>query len=105
MPGPAYILVALAIHDRTGYERYVRAFVPAFLARGGEILAVQDEPVPVEGSWPFSRVVILRMPSREAFETWYRSDEYQAIAQDRFNSAVANITVLPEFRMAGLTLD
>ncbi len=97
----AYILVTLTIHDRDTYQRYVQAFVPAFTALGGEILAVQDDPVAVEGSWPYSRVVILRMPSEAAFRAWYDSPEYQAIAQHRFKAAVANITVLPEFRMPG----
>jgi uncharacterized protein (DUF1330 family) len=97
----AYILVALTIHDRDTYQRYVQAFVPAFTALGGEILALKDDPVAVEGSWPFTRLVILRMPSEEAFLAWYHSPEYQAIAQDRFKAAVANITVLPEFRLPG----
>lgn len=99
MSAPVYILVALTIHDRDTYQRYVEAFLPTFAATGGEILAVQDDPVALEGSWPFSRLVILRMPSREAFDAWYHSDEYQAIAQHRFKASVANITVLPAFRM------
>lgn len=99
MNGPVYILVALTIHDRDTYQRYVQGFLPLFAAQGGEVLAVQDDPVAVEGSWPFSRVVVLRMPSREAFDAWYHSAEYQAIAQHRFKAAVANITVLPAFGM------
>lgn len=101
MPEPAYILVALTIHDRDTYQRYVQAFVPAFTKLGGEILAVKDAPEAIEGAWPYSRLVILRMPSEAAFRAWYDSPEYQAIAQDRFKAAVANITVLPAFVMPG----
>ncbi|MBK8725180.1 MAG: DUF1330 domain-containing protein [Holophagaceae bacterium] len=92
-----YIINNMTIRDREAYDRYVRAFWPLFLQHGGEVLAVQDGPEPLEGAWPFSRTVILRMPSREALDAWYHSPEYQAIAEIRKGAVESNIVVLPEF--------
>ena len=94
-----YIINNLIIHDRAQYRKYERAFLPVFLAFGGEVLAVQDEPKPREGAWPFSRTVLLRMPSEEAALAWYESAEYQAIVGDRWNSTDSNVVILPAFRM------
>lgn len=96
-----YVINNMTIHDREGYDRYVRGFWPLFLKHGGEVLAVQDDPQPLEGTWPYARTVILRMPSDEALHAWYDSPEYQAIAQDRYKAVESNIVVLPEFRMPG----
>ncbi len=94
-----YVVNNMTIRDRAAYDRYVRAFWPLFLQHGGEVLAVQDGPEPLEGAWPFSRTVILRMPSREALDAWYHSPEYQPLMQMRQAAAECHIVVLPEFRM------
>ena len=94
-----YIVNAMTIRDRAAYDRYVRAFWPLFTHHGGEVLAVQDDPKALEGAWPHTRTVILRMPSEEALRAWYDSPEYQSIAEIRKGAVESNIVVLPEFRM------
>lgn len=96
-----YIVNNMTIRDREAYDRYVRAFWPLFLQHGGEVLAVQDGPEPLEGAWPFSRTVILRMPSQEALDAWYHAPEYQEIAKIRKGAVESNIVVLPEFVAPG----
>jgi uncharacterized protein (DUF1330 family) len=93
-----YIINNMVIHDREEYDQYVRAFLPIFLKYQGEVVALQDDPAPLEGTWPYSRTVILRMPSAEKTREWYESPEYQAIAAQRWRSTKSNVVILPEFR-------
>ena len=74
-----YVLANLIIQDREEYGEYVRAFMP------------------VEGSWRYSRTVLLRLPSENHLRAWYESPEYQAIAKHRWNAAESDVVVLKEF--------
>ena len=89
-----YIISNMTIHDRDEYETYVRGFMPVFQKYGGTVLAVQDDPVPLEGSWPYHRTVLLSFPTREAAQRWSESPEYQAIVKHRRNGTVSNVVVL-----------
>jgi len=94
-----YIINNMVIRDRDEYRIYERAFLPTFLRYGGEVLVVQDDPRAHEGNWPYSRTIILRMPSREKALAWYESPEYQAIVRHRWNSTDSNVVILPAFQM------
>ena len=94
-----YILNNMAIHDRGQYQAYLRAFMPVFQKYEGSILAVQDAPRPLEGEWPYDRTVLLSFPSREAFDRWRQSAEYQEIAQHRLAGTVSKVVVLDGFEM------
>jgi uncharacterized protein (DUF1330 family) len=96
-----YIINNMLIHDRATYDRYTRAFLPFFLQHGGEVIAVKDDPQPLEGAWPWHRTAILRMPSEAQLRAWYDSPEYQELAALRRSATECNITVLPEFVMPG----
>jgi len=96
-----YIINNMLIHDPEEYRIYERAFMPTFLPYGGEVLAVQDDPKPHEGTWPYSRTVLLRMPSEEQARAWYESPEYQQIAKHRWNATQSNVVILPEFKIPG----
>jgi uncharacterized protein (DUF1330 family) len=96
---PVYIINNMVIRDRAEYRKYERAFLPTFVRFGGEVLAVQDDPQPREGTWPYTRTVLLRMPSREKALEWYESAEYQAIVQHRWNGTDSNVVILPAFEM------
>lgn len=92
-----YILNNMTIHDKNEYKAYVRAFMPIFLKYGGTMLAVQDSPPAIEGSWAFDRTVLGSFPSREEADRWYNSAEYQAIAKHRHAGTTSNVTVLEGF--------
>lgn len=94
-----YIINNMVIRDRDEYQKYERAFLPTFLPFGGEVLAVQDDPKPREGQWPYTRTVLLRMPSEEAARAWYESAAYQAIVRHRWNSTDSNVVILPAFEI------
>lgn len=95
-----YVLNNMTIHDMNEYKTYVRAFMPIFLQYGGTVLAVQDSPSAIEGSWNFDRTVLLSFPSREAADRWYNSNEYQAIAGHRRAGTNSNVAILDGFSSA-----
>ena len=94
-----YILNNMTIHDRPAYDRYVRAFMDVFRRFNGELLAVVDEPEPMEGEWPYDRTVLLRFPSREDARRWIDSPEYQTIAKDRWAGTKSNVVFLDELKL------
>ncbi len=93
-----YAIALLKIHDRDGYRQYEQGFMEIFSRSPGRLLAVDDVPNVVEGEWPWTRTVLLEFPDQDALDTWYRSDDYQALVQHRFRSsdgALAVISALP----------
>src|SRR5258705_12726977 len=94
-----YIINNMVVLDRDEYKKYERAFLPTFLRYGGEDLAVQDDPQPREGAWPYTRTVLLRMPSEEQAHAWYQSTAYQAIVKHRQNGTQSNVVILSAVQM------
>jgi uncharacterized protein (DUF1330 family) len=89
-----YIISSMTIHNREEYKTYVRGFMPVFQKYGGTVLAAQDAPVPLEGTWPYDRTVLLSFPTREAAEQWSQSSEYEEIAKHRRAGTTSNVVVL-----------
>ena len=88
----SYFLIAqIDIVDRNGYQKYETGFIEIFSRFGGTMLAVDEQPKLLEGSWPYTRTVLISFPSEEDAMKWYQSDAYQALAQHRFDSSSANI--------------
>jgi len=86
-----YAVALLNITDREEYARYTQGFMDIFDRYGGQVLAVEEEPTVIEGDWPHTRTVLASFPSAEALDSWYRSPEYQALAQHRFNAATTRL--------------
>jgi uncharacterized protein (DUF1330 family) len=40
--------------------------------------------------------VLIRFPSKEAFDQWYRSPEYQELAKTRWASSTASLVLIEE---------
>ena len=95
-----YVINNMTIHDRAEYDAYLRAFMPVFRKYEGRVLAAQDRPQPIEGSWPYERTILLSFPSREALDRWSQSPEYQEIAKHRLAGTVSNVVVLEGFAKA-----
>lgn len=89
-----YIVAQITIHDRAEYGRYEEGFMPVWQKFSGELLAVSEDPVVVEGEWPCTRTVLLRFPTAEEARRWYGSPEYQAIAQHRFRASTGNAVII-----------
>jgi uncharacterized protein (DUF1330 family) len=89
-----YLVGQIDILDRTGYQTYEAGFGEVFSQYGGSVLAVDEQPKLLEGSWPFTRTVLIEFPSEADAMAWYQSEAYQNLAKHRFNSSNANIVGL-----------
>ena len=89
-----YIINNMTIHDRAEYDTYVRAFMGVFAKFNGRVLAVQDAPAPIEGTWPWDRTVLLSFPTREDALRWAESAEYREIAKHRLAATTSNVVIL-----------
>jgi uncharacterized protein (DUF1330 family) len=89
-----YIINNMTMRDRDAYQTYLRGFMPVFRKYGGTVLATQDDPVAVEGDWPYQRTVLLSVPSRELARLWMASPEYQQLAEHRRAGTTSNVLFL-----------
>jgi uncharacterized protein (DUF1330 family) len=92
-----YIIAQIEIHDRDEYNKYSEGFLDVFARFKGELLVVSENPVVVEGEWPYTRTVVLRFPSADEAQRWYSSPEYQAIALHRFRASKGNAVLVEGF--------
>lgn len=78
----AYVIVTYDITDPDGYAAYGPLAGPSVSQYGGEVVVADRAAVALEGAKP-DNVVVLRFPSAEAADAWYRSPEYQAALPHR----------------------
>ncbi|RIL05369.1 MAG: DUF1330 domain-containing protein [Proteobacteria bacterium] len=90
----AYVLAQLTIHDRARYDRYAARFLSVLARFEGRLLAADDAPGVVEGTWPHQKVVLIEFRDRDEAERWASSPEYRAIAVDREASTAATVLIL-----------
>lgn len=90
----AYFVAQIQITDAEGYDRYLEGFDAVFQRYQGEVLAVDDSVEVLEGVWPFGRTVLIRFPSKEDLSRWYRSPEYQRLAEVRRRASRGNIVAV-----------
>ena len=91
---PIYIVAQINIDDRDTYARYEAGFMEIFDRYEGELLAVDEAVTELEGSWGYTRTVIIQFPDEAAARSWYDSDDYQALAQHRFAASAANLAIV-----------
>jgi uncharacterized protein (DUF1330 family) len=90
----AFVIAAETPTDESLFSEYRKA-VPATLEGfGGKFVVRGGHLELLEGEWPYTRLVIIEFPSREAAEGWYRSPEYQKIIGLRHRSSVGNLVIV-----------
>ena len=89
-----YIVAQIQIDDREQYSKYEDGFMAIFEKFKGKMLAVDESPQLLEGSWGATRTVLIEFPSKIDANAWYYSKEYQALAQYRFASSSANVVTI-----------
>lgn len=89
-----YAVAQIDIQDPEAYQLYGEKFMPILAEFGGKLLGLSDPPAVIEGRFEGTRAVLLEFPSREAFDTWYNSDAYQAILKHRLASSVGSVILL-----------
>lgn len=78
-----YALAQFTIHDRARYEAYAARFAETMKGRKGRLLAAQENPEVVEGTWDGTKLVLIEFPDEASFRDWSESAEYRAISVDR----------------------
>jgi uncharacterized protein (DUF1330 family) len=82
-PVTVYAIAQLRFTDRAAYDRYQARFIDVFRRYRGTLLAADESPEVVEGSWDREKVVLMSFPDETAFQSWSESADYQQISKDR----------------------
>lgn len=61
------VTVSLSSDADTPYDSYIREVKPIVEKHGGEYLVRTNEVVPLSSGWKPDRVIVIRFPSREAW--------------------------------------
>ena len=81
----------VAVHNVTDPDQ-LKEYVAAASGSGlgpAEVVAADEAAITYEGD-PRSRIVILRFPSQDAVDEWYKSEAYQKALPLRLNSISDN---------------
>lgn len=89
-----YMIVDIAVKDRSAYEQY-KAEVPAFIRKhGGEYLVRGGNFKVLEGDWRPSRLVLIRFPDKDSVEAFHSDPEYQPLKDLRHRVAKTDMVVV-----------
>jgi len=90
----SYFVAQIKVHDYQEYEKYLESFDDIFSRYKGEYLAIDESPTLLEGEWNYTKSVIIKFNSKEDFEDWYYSDDYQKILKFRLNASNSDTILL-----------
>jgi uncharacterized protein (DUF1330 family) len=82
-----YFVAQIRIHDHNEYEKYLEKVDEIFSKYKGEYLAIDENPTLLEGSWNYTKTVLIKFKSKQEFQEWYYSVDYQSILRYRLNSS------------------
>lgn len=89
-----YFVAQIKIHDQDEYNKYLDKFDDIFSKYKGEYLAIDESPSLLEGNWNYTKSVLIKFNSKEEFEDWYYSKDYQKILKHRLNAAECDTILL-----------
>ena len=69
-----------------------------FQRYSGTLLAADEAPRVVEGSWDRDKVVLMSFPDEAAFRDWAESPDYQRISKDRRAGADTVVVLVQAIR-------
>jgi uncharacterized protein (DUF1330 family) len=78
-----YVIAQLSFKQRERYDRYQARFGDVFRQFDGRLLAADEHPQVLEGTWPHDKLVMMSFPDEAAARRFLQSPEYRAIAEDR----------------------
>ena len=81
-----YAISQTTITDPQKMQEYLDRVGPT-IPEGVKLLASDETPRVIEGKDLAPRTVLLEFPSRDVFENWYHSPEYQELANLRMSAA------------------
>jgi uncharacterized protein (DUF1330 family) len=90
-----YFVAQIRINDHEEYEKYLENFDTIFSKYNGEYLSIDESPTLLEGNWEYTKSVLIKFNSKEDFQAWYYSGEYQKILKHRLKASKSD-TILIE---------
>ncbi len=93
---PAYMIVSSERNPSADYGPYSNAAGPLAREAGMQYLAPAQEPVVLEGEWPFKNITLEVYPSMKTLTDFWYSDGYQAAKKLREGLATVNFIVAIE---------
>ena len=91
---PAYVINDMEITDPLRFEEYKRLSPATVAAYGGRFLARGGQVTALEGDWQPKRMVMLEFPSVAQAQAWLDSPEYAPARRLRQLSAKARMVVI-----------
>ena len=89
-----YFVARIHIHDKAEYALYLARCDEVFARFNGRYLAVDSNPVALEGTPEAGRMVLIEFPDEAAFYRWYHSPEYQEILSHRLAGAYCSASLV-----------
>jgi uncharacterized protein (DUF1330 family) len=89
-----YIIAQINIQDRGEYQKYLDGYDGIFEKYKGMVMTVDEDPVILEGEWPWQRTVLMRFPDEKEARRWFDSDEYTELKKHRLNASEGNIVMV-----------
>lgn len=91
---PAFSIVDVEVLDQEKFNRYVQGHQPTLEPYGGKFIIAGGTHEVIEGDWNPHLVVVHQWPDREAFRSWYESEEYGPWKEMRHESSKANVILV-----------
>jgi len=89
-----FALAELTITDRAAYSRYQDRFMEVLTKYKGRLLAADEAPRVLEGTWERGKVVLISFGDEISFRAWAESPEYLEISKDRKAGADAVVLLV-----------
>ena len=94
MSAPAYLIVEMQISDPEQYKQYMAEAPAVVRAFGGEYLVRGGRHEVLEGDWQPNRLAVLRFPSYERAEAFYRDSDYFSRVRPLREGATAHFNMV-----------
>jgi uncharacterized protein (DUF1330 family) len=82
-----FFFANIRINNPDEYQLYLNKADEVFEKYKGVYLAVDESPDPLEGTWNYTKSVIIKFETRQDFEEWYYSEEYKEILKYRLSAS------------------
>ncbi len=82
-----YFIAQIRINNEREYQKYIDKAEEIFKNYKGKYLAVDNSPIILEGNWNYTRTVLITFESKNDFNAWYDSDDYQKTLKHRLKAA------------------
>ena len=89
-----YAIFNIEVTNPEDYKEYVEKVKPVAEKFGGDYIIRGGTNQIIEGTWQYSRTVVIKFPSYEKALEWYNSDLYKPVKELRQKNSEGNIIII-----------